>query len=110
MGDVYDRLMQPPRLGKPLRLMSNYHELWAQPLGDGHPIAHHAAESRHHSSDTPEYCWVANRVQEAAMVYNEDIRQATLLLVRTVVGGLLQGEDLVLNDVPSWIAEIDGEQ
>ncbi|MDM4019578.1 hypothetical protein, partial [Roseiconus lacunae] len=109
MGDMYDQLMQPPVLGKPLHLMSAHHELWAQPLGDGHAIAHHAADFRHQSSGIPEYCWVSNRVQEAAMVYNEEVGQATLLLVRTVVGGLLQDEGRMLDDVPSWIPKIDGE-
>ncbi len=108
MGDVYDQLMRPPYLDEPLRLMSYRHELWAQPLGDGHPIAHHAAEIRHRSSDCPEYLWVATRLQEAAMVYNADLGPATLLLARTIVGGLRQDQDLMLEDVAPWITKIGG--
>lgn len=108
MGDVYDRLMRPRDLREPLRLMSGRHELWARPLCKRHAIAHHAAEFRHRSFEAPEYHWIANRLQEAAMVYNDDVGQATLLLARTVVGGLLLNEDLMLDEVAAWITESAG--
>ena len=108
MGDVYDRLMRPQGFPEPIRLMSNRHELWAQALCNGHPMAHHAADIRHRSSESPEYIWIANRLQEAAMVYNDEVEHATLLLARTVVGGLLLDEELKLDEVAPWIMEIDG--
>ena|GEM_PF-1614914 len=107
MGDLFTRWLTPPGGPPPLVIHADRFEVYGYTLPDGGRLGRHLTTAG--SQQFSEYDWFVSRLREALNAWRELTDQATLIVVREVVGGLHTDDDIQasLSRVPEWLVGLD---
>ena len=103
MGDVFTRWLNTDASHQPIELHTDRYELWCYQLPDGHLLENRLRSAQH---EHQEERWLAKNLLEAVCVWQSNVDKSVIVLLREVVGGLLEDSDVErsLSVVPDWIS------
>jgi hypothetical protein len=105
MGDLFTRMLAPPGGPAPSIIHADRFEIYGYGLPDGGLLIQHLASVV--PQQFTEYNWFVRHLQEAVRAWQELVEQATIVVLREVVGGLVTDDELSnsLSRVPDWLSD-----
>lgn len=103
MGDVFVRWLSPVNSPPPIMLLGDRYEILVYALPDEDRLAHHLASAG--PQEFREYDSYISRLQEALNAWNSLVPRSTLIVLRYVVGGLVEDHQVreSLKMRPDWL-------
>lgn len=103
MGDVFLRGLSPVNSPPPIRLLGSRYEILAYALPDDGRLARHLASAG--PQQFSEYDAYFARLQESLNAWNAIVPRSTLIVLRYVVGGLVEDHDVSESLIvrPDWL-------
>jgi hypothetical protein len=103
MGYLFPSLLTPWNSPGPIRVHANRFEIFAYALPDGGRLADFLAAAG--PQQFPETDWFLNRLKEAVSDWEKLVASATLVVLRSVMGGSVLDEEVTasLNTRPEWL-------
>ena len=104
MGDYFSHWLTPPNSPGPIVVHANRFEVFAYRLPDGGRLADHLAAAG--PQQFPEADWFVARLREAVGAWEKLVAQATLIILRHVVGGSALDEEVTASlTIPApWLS------
>ena len=103
MGDVFEKWLSPPTGPKPLYVEGSRNTLYSYGLPDDGKLAKYLAKARKQQFDEDDT--YIRRLREAIYAWHTLVDRAAIVVIRHVVGGLVEDEELTasLQTVPPWL-------
>jgi hypothetical protein len=103
MGDVFIRGLSPANSPPPIMLLGDRYEILAYALPDEGRLSRHLASAG--PQQFREYDSYVSRLREALDAWNSVVPQSTLIVLRHVVGGLVEDHEVTesLKMRPDWL-------